>query len=418
MRWPTSFGILCAAVLAALLVSASAMADPIFSRTGPDAEAYGAAENYPVGRSGHLKDQRVIVGTFSHFDTLFSHHLVARPAEAAPLKRAELPLALSYVYRGETHTLDDYLSRHPVTGLLIAKDDTILAERYQYGRRDTDRLVSQSMAKTVTSMLVGLAVEDKAIASIDDLVETYVPALKGTEYGATPLRALLHMSFGVAYFEDYGGSDDGAKLARGLFRRGKVDAASVVAQFNNRTAPPGTRFYYAGIETEILGLVVSKAIGRPLADYLRERIWQPMGAEADATWIVDGGGQETAYCCISAVLRDYARLGLLLAHDGVANGKQIIPRDWLIAATTVRPDDGYLAPRKMTPFYGYGYQVWLLPGPKRMFAFLGIHGQAIFVDPESQVVMVHTAVRMLASKDPAAAEMVSLWYGVLKALAH
>jgi CubicO group peptidase (beta-lactamase class C family) len=140
-----------------------------------------------------------------------------------------------------------------------------------------------------------------------------------------------------------------------------------------------------------------------------------MGAEADATWLVDASGQEATYCCLNAVLRDYARLGLLLAHDGNWRGRQLVPAAWIRDATTVRPDQPHLRPGVATPFFGYGYQIWIFPGERRMFALLGVRGQAIFVDPQSRLVMVHAAVRK-QPVDPGTREAVALWRGVVRQL--
>jgi CubicO group peptidase (beta-lactamase class C family) len=159
--------------------------------------------------------------------------------------------------------------------------------------------------------------------------------------------------------------------------------------------------------------VLRAAVGQPVADYLRDRIWQPIGTESDASWAIDRTGQEITFCCFNAVLRDYARLSRLLAYDGAWEGRQLIPRQWLLDATTVRPADGYLAPKVATPYFGYGYQVWLLPGGALRFALLGIRGQIIFVDPASKLVMVHTAVRKKPSDVGANAEAVTLWMHVV-----
>ena len=185
--------------------------------------------------------------------------------------------------------------------------------------------------------------------------------------------------------------------------------------FNERVRPSGTKFYYASVETQVLGLVLRSAVGRPVADYLQEKIWAPIGAEADATWLIDRSGQEVTFCCINAVLRDYARLGLLLAHDGNWRGRQIVPTTWIEDATRVRPDQAHLRPGIATPRFGYGYQVWIFPGERRMFALLGVRGQAIFVDPASRLVMVHTAVRK-QSRDPGGAEAVALWRSLVHEL--
>jgi len=299
---------------------------------------------------------------------------------------------------------------------LIAKDDTILYEHYQYARTDRDRFLSQSMAKTITAMLIGIAVSEGKIKSIDDTASTYVPGLAETEYGKTSIRDLLHMASGVAFSEVYDGHDDVAQLAGDLFGESGKDPAASVAQFNTRAAPPGTKWHYASVETEILGLVLRSVTGVPVADYLHDRIWDAIGAEADASWAIDGTGQEITFCCFNATLRDYARLGRLLAHDGAWEGRQLIPRQWLLDATTVKPTDGYLAPGTATPYFGYGYQVWLLPGEQRRFLLMGIRGQMILIDPASKLVMVHTAVRQKPFEPGSAKEPLTLWFAVLEQL--
>jgi CubicO group peptidase (beta-lactamase class C family) len=392
-----------------------AIAGPVLSDTGPDAAAYGSGDGFPLGTLATAAQTQHLVASYSHFDELTPARTVARAAVPWSFERAAEP-QISYGFRGERRTITDYLGRQPTTGLLIARGDTILYEHYQYARTDRDRFLSQSMAKTITAMLIGIAVADGAIKSIDDVAATYVKGLAGTEYGKTPIRALLHMSSGIDFKEVYDGQDDIARLGRDLFvRPGKAPVDSL-AQFNTRVAPPDTRWHYASSETEILGLVLRAATGKPVADYLSEKIWQRIGTEADASWAIDGTGQEITFCCFNAVLRDYARLGRLLAHDGVWNGREIIPRQWLMDATTVRASDTHLAPGVATKFYGYGYQIWLLPGTERRFVLLGIRGQMIFVDPATRLVMVHTAVRPQPVDMNASAETVALWLAVVEQL--
>jgi CubicO group peptidase (beta-lactamase class C family) len=387
---------------------------PVFSDSGPDAADYGAAAGFPLGTPATAAQVEHLVWTYSHFGELFPSRPVKGAATPWQFKRAAEP-PIFYNFKSDRFSVEDYLGHNPTTGLLIAKDDTILYEHYQYARTDSDRFLSQSMAKTITAMLIGIAVAENKIRSIDDPVSAYVPDLANTEYGGTSLRALLHMSSGVAFTENYDGSDDITRLSLDLFVGGKDPVASV-AQFNTRVAPPGTRWHYASSETEILGLVLRAAIKEPVADYLRDRIWQPIGAEADASWAIDGTGQEVTYCCFNAVLRDYARLGRLLAYDGAWQGRQLIPRQWLLDATTVPPGDAHLAPGGATPYFGYGYQTWLFPGGQRRFALLGLRGQIIFVDPASKLVMVHTAVRKKPSEPASNAEAVTLWLHVVAQL--
>ena len=205
------------------------------------------------------------------------------------------------------------------------------------------------MVKSIAGLLTGIAISEGVIKSVDDTAETYVPGFRGSEYGRTPIRDLLHMSSGVDFGEAAEGGRDLNRLwmdmVAGAWISGKGTVNSII-QFNHRIAPPGTRFHYASIEPDVLGVVLRNATGKSLSDYLREKIWQPIGAEADARWMLDAEGFELAHFGFNAVLRDYARLARLLAHDGAWGGRQIIPAQWMVDATTVRPSDGYLAAGK------------------------------------------------------------------------
>jgi CubicO group peptidase (beta-lactamase class C family) len=165
-------------------------------------------------------------------------------------------------------------------------------------------------------MLIGIAIAEGRIRSVDDVAAVYVPALANAKYGRTPLRHLLQMTSGVLFIEEYTGTDDVSTLAMITFMQWGAGGVAAVTPFNQRVRPSGTGFSYQSVETQVLGLVLRHAVGRPVAEYLEEKIWQPIGAEADATWLVDTSGQEATHCCINAGLRDYARLGLLLATGG------------------------------------------------------------------------------------------------------
>lgn len=389
-------------------VEASASSAPRFAPDGPNAEEYGATEGYPIKV---IFRARFFVGMFSHYDQFFDRRTVPRATTPSRLTRAPAQPAVGYEYQAETRTIDDYLARNPTTGLLIARGDTILVERYQYGRNDRHRFTSFSMAKTVTAMLIGIAIAEGRIRSVDDFAAAYVPALADTEYGRTSLRHLLQMSSGVRFLENYSGRDDAARLVVATIFQAGPGGTEAVRPFNERVRPSGTRFSYASAETQVLGLVLRAAVGRPVAEYFHEKIWEPIGAEADATWVVDHSGQEATYCCLNAVLRDFARLGLLLAHDGRHGDRQLIPQAWVHAATTVPADRPDLKLVWIRAYLGYGYQTWIFPGERRMFALLGVHGQVIYVDPSSRLVMVHTAVRKDAA-DPNE-ETAALWRGVV-----
>ena len=398
-------GCLVAALLLAISGAVCAESGPVFSDAGPDAAAFGAAENYPLGTRATLNQQQYMVGDYSHYDALLTARVVPRAPAPSPLERAAQALSLRYRHQGEWHTLTDYLARNPVTGLLIVRDGTILFEHYQYGRSDRDRFTSQSMAKTILGMLVGIAVDEGSIRSLDDAAADYVPGLEGTELGRTPIRALLHMASGIAFSERYDGHDDQAKMARALFGRGSPGPVAVLREFDQRVAPPDTVFHYAGLNSELLGLVLTNATHMHPADYLEQRIWSKIGTEADASWVVDASGQEATNCCFNAVLRDWARFGLLLANDGAWGGEQIIPRQWVIDATTTAFRPGFL---------GYGYQVWTLPRPRRQFALIGIHGQEMLVLPAAKLVLVQTAVVPQPTDSPTRRELISLWTALVE----
>jgi CubicO group peptidase (beta-lactamase class C family) len=372
---------------------------PVFSRSGPDAERYGAAEGFPVPgyaeaiRQGNPYQAEYRVGAFSHFDAIYKTRRIKHAPEPWMFKRSQADIR--YSYRGERSSIEDYLSRNPVMGLLIAKDNRILCEHYKYGRTDRDRFLSQSMVKSIIGMLIGIAISEGAIKSVDDMAETYVPGFKGTEYGRMPIRDLLHMSSGVEFGEDQDGGRDVNRLwtdmvlGWGIKTRGTINS---ITQFNHRIAPPGTRYFYASVEPDVLGQVLHYAVNKSASEYLQEKVWKPIGTEADATWFLDAEGFEVAHFGFNAVLRDYARLGRVLAHDGAWEDKRIIPTQWMIDTTTVRPSDAYLAPGNAMRYFGYDYLSWLLPGTRRQFALVGANGQRVCVDPASKLVMVQTAV--------------------------
>jgi CubicO group peptidase (beta-lactamase class C family) len=379
----------------------------------PDEEALGKAEGYPICPPSLRIETRCLVGLVSRYDEVFPARPVASPATARVLKRVAAEPVIRYVYQALPAGLDEYLSRNRTTGLLILKGDTILAERYQYDRKPEHRMTSYSMAKTIVGMLVGVALSEGRIQSLDDRADRYVADLLGTPYGETTIRHLLTMSSGVRFTEVYSGSDDVATLARRSLLGESDGGAATLAPFRTRDRPPGEQFRYASAETQVLGLVLRAATAQPLAEYLSRKIWQPMGAEADASWIVDRGGYEAAFVGVNATVRDWARLGMLLAHDGTLDGRPIIPPSWVRAATT--PPAPQFQPAHTGSFFGYGYQTWIVPGPERQFALRGLRGQAVFVDPTSRLVMVHTAAGEVA--DAGGSETLALWLGVSTSLA-
>jgi CubicO group peptidase (beta-lactamase class C family) len=344
--------------------------------------------------------------------------VVARGGPVQPLPVAAQPAAIKYRFRNIGYTLDEYLERQRVTGLLVIKNGEIVAERYRYGRTDAARFLSFSMAKSVTSLLVGIAVSKGVIASLDDPAEKYAAALAGSPYGATTVRQLLRMSSGLTFTERYDGNDDVARLSRAA-ATGRPPVNDVLRSVSQRHDPAGEKFTYASAETEVLGLVLAGASKRSVAELTSEWLWQPLGAEQDAFWGLTHNGQERTSAMFNATLRDWGRLGWMMARNGRVGEQQVMPLAYVLDATDAARQPAAFRPGNATPYFGYGYQFWLFPFRERSFAFQGVHGQAVFVQPASGIVMVQTAVFEAASgqQDPQpTAERSAFWRGVLQSL--
>lgn len=380
----------------------------------PDEEALGKARGYPLGSAATVWQEPYRVGAFTGMERLFPYCSVRPSASPLVLKKTPSEPDFRYRFGNKTLSVDDYLRRQRATGLLVLKDGAIVLERYQYDRTAEQHFISHAMAETIVSMAVGIALAEGKIAALDDTAATYVPALAGSAYGETRLEHLLRMSSGVKFVENYDGADDLARWSEAVRTQGALRAAQL---FNRREAEPGRRFHYASSETVVLALVLRAATGRTLCDWVSEKIWQPMGAESQATWLTARDGVELAEGYFNATLRDYARLGWLLANDGKIGARQIIPKDYVLRATRAAYQPAAFRPGSMSHkdgnYFGYGYQTWIFPGPKPRFALLGAYGQALFVDPELKLVMVHTAVARRAVDREMTRERDALWRGIV-----
>ena len=402
------------AMLAAL--GAASLGCLRFALAAPDEELLGKSKGYPMGtRANWYTDDSVRVGSYTNLDRLFpnQYHVLHKAENPSPLNKVATEPALQYRFGGRRNTIDAYLARQRVTGLLVIKDDQILVERYQYDRKPSDRLTSNSMAKSLIGIGIGFALSEKLIRSLDDRVVEYVPELKGNIYGETRIRNLLRMASGARFTEDNTSrNDDAAKFSR---LHGSQGSIAAILAFNTREAPEGERFHYASIETQVLTVVLRAATGKTVSAYLEDRLWRPMGAEADATWITAPDGLERGDAFFNSTLRDWGRLGRLLANDGALDGKPIIPKDYLLEATDWHQHPAAFAPKASPPANGYGYHFWTMRGEKRRFYMRGVYGQTIYVDPELKLVLVQTAVAKKAAinNDTMGPELGALWYGLV-----
>lgn len=392
---------------------------------GPNADRLGMQKGYPVCPQA-LTRPECRVGTWSANEKVAASSLVRPAAEPMPLPRWQDAPTITYRWGLFSKTLDDFMADTQTTGLMVIKEGRVVAERYQYGRQPDMRFRSFSMAKTFTAMLVGIAHGKGMIRSLDDKAADYWPEIAPSAYGQTTIRNLLRMSSGVPFRELYTWTpdDDIWLWGRVLYSpENRMRPEKIVEYLNTKTTrevEQGQRFKYATIETEILGRVLSRAAGMSITQMTQEWLWKPMGAEAEARWLLASTDQgEGTGGSFNATLRDYARFGVLLANDGLRGDVQIIPRDYLLDATDAARQPGAFRPRSATPGMGYGYQTWLAPFKERTFALQGIHGQHIMVQPKSGIVMVQTSVNEQPSgrQDPRPYQMRdALWLGVLKSL--
>ena len=274
--------------------------------------------------------------------------------------------------------IDGYMARQRNAGLLIIEDGKVRFEHYALGYGPEGRWTSFSVAKSFTSTMVGAAVKDGYIKSLDDKVTQYIPTLRGSVYDDVTVRQLLTMTSGVKWNEDYADpKSDVAQFALQEPVPGEDITVSYMKKLT-REAPAGTKWVYKTGETNLIGVLVSSATGKKLGEYLSEKIWKPYGMEADAFWILGDTGHEISGCCLSARLRDYARFGQFVMDGGMAAGTRVVPDGWFAQATTKQADIAQAG-------RGYGYQWWT--NDDGSYAAQGIFGQGIFIDPKRKLVI-------------------------------
>lgn len=313
---------------------------------------------------------------FRTMHEIFPVDVAAAGGQPRPLPEGE-PLAL------EQAVLDGYMDRHHIAGLMVLQDGKVQLRRHGLGFGADEVWESYSVAKSVTSMLLGIALEAGHVASLDDLLPAYVPELAGTAYADVTVRQVLTMTSGVRWNEDYADPhSDVGQMYRGACVEGQAHVLSYLRRLP-RAAAPGTRWNYNTAETDLLGIVVERATGRPLAHYLSETIWQPYGMAADAYWIKDEcDGSNTGGSGLSATLADYARLGQFMLDGGRIGGEPVVAAEWMDAAVRGHHPDG-------APERGYGYQWWTEPDGS--YSAVGIFGQMVHVDPSRRLVVAQLA---------------------------
>jgi CubicO group peptidase (beta-lactamase class C family) len=360
-----------------------------------DSDMWGASAGFPTGWGsppGMSRNKETRVGNYSGgFESMLPFRTVQCGAESALRERPRADIR--YRWGLGSRTVDDYLSKWPVTGLLIARGGEVWSESYRFARNADMRMTGWSMSKSVTSLLLGISLDRGYIGSLEDPAAKYVPTLAGTLHGETTLRNLMNMSSGAAIVHDVGNR---TIYPSALASRSSSIEATVRA-WNERGEAQGVRFNYNELCPLTIGMVIRAASAKSLSELAQEALWQPMGAEANATWLTDSHRNEFNCIGFAARLRDWARLGQLVAQRGEMNGRQIVSRVWMESYSRWETNEaqvryGAWGLRQGALLNGYKGFMWHAKADGSQPVFNGAEAQRVFIDLPTQTVLVQTAV--------------------------
>lgn len=303
-----------------------------------------------------------------------------------------------YTYQGSTKTLDTYLNEAKVRALLVVKDGKIVYEFNKFPYTKNTQHQSWSMAKQVLSTLIGIAIDEGSIRSVDDRMDAYAPELAVNGFAGVTFKQALQMSSGVKYneegdryklFMDVITDYYTAGLSGYALKEKTLDTALTEAY------TPGSKYEYASINSQALSLALEKAVGMSYQRYLEIKLWKPLRTTDKARLLVDRGGHAFTFCCLYATTRSFATYGMLYAQNGRLHGRQIVSSDWIAKSTTFAGDQSnwHAVPRagNVSGLYGFGYHWWPLEGDRGDFSALGVFGQAIHVLPKQGTVIVRVS---------------------------
>ncbi len=326
--------------------------------------------------------------TFINMDEYLPIKIVEKADQSFVFPRVNnISLPTDFVHNGTTYNTLKFIDSSYTQGFLFIQNDTIKYENYWRGQKEDIQHISWSMAKSYVSALFGIAIEDGYIKGIDQTIDEYLPELKGSGYDGVKIKDVLQMSSGVKFDETYSDpNSDINKYWKG-FVFGESQDEFAATLINEK--PPGTYNHYVSINTHVLGMIIVKTTGRSLTNYLQEKIWNPVGAEYDAYWLVDGKGMEMANGGLNVCLRDFAKIGQLYLKKGNWNGNQILPAAWVEESLSITEE--HLQPKSKNSAdqgIGYGYQWWIPDGDEGEFMAIGVFNQHIYINPTTNTVIV------------------------------
>ncbi|WP_243450882.1 serine hydrolase [Sphingosinicella sp. CPCC 101087] len=356
-------------------------------QTLPAPLAQGPGSSVPVAIQTlrwHMLDGDVNALTFRSMDTLFTTRSVPRSGPVWQLLRADRPLNFTYRHNGNEHSAEDFLERTYTNALIVMKNGRIVTEIYRNNSDARTRFIGWSMTKSITSVLVGCALAEGRIRSLDDPITDYLPELRGGGYEGASIRDVLEMRSGVDYEERYDFANPGVAAQNHISALVKnVSRFADPARTIRRLHAPGEVFQYKTLDTAVLGWLLERVSGQSVAAYTAQRLWEPLGAEFDGYYIMDGEpgvGREFSGAGFNATLRDFARFGQMMLDGGVADGRRIVPAEWVDLSTRSAFDED-------SRTGGYGLQWWTAAGSDSYYA-AGLQGQFIYIDPASRTVVV------------------------------
>jgi CubicO group peptidase (beta-lactamase class C family) len=321
---------------------------------------------------------------FRNMDELFTTRTVARSGPVWELPHEDRSLDFTYQWQGEMRAADEILERTFTNALLIMKDGRIVSEIYRNNSNERSRFMGWSMTKSITSVLVGCALADGYIDSLDTPISDYLPVLKGGGYDGVSIRHVMQMRSGVDYQERYDFANPGTAASNHIAALVRNTARFAdVARTLPRIQEPGELFQYKTIDTAVLGWLIERATGGSVAAYTASCLWEPLGAESDGYYIMDGPpgvGREFSGAGFNATLRDFARFGQMMLDGGVADVRRIVSEDWVQRSTGPSGETGEQRG-------GYGLQWWMV-GQDSAYAAIGLQGQYIYIDPATRTVVV------------------------------
>ena len=337
-----------------------------------------------------LYDKDKIVYNFLNMDKIFPTREIKASKNPKPLKRNIKTLPETFFFEGEEKNLQEYLDYFWSDGMIVLHKNEMVYENYWLGNNENKRHISWSVAKSFISALVGIAYEEGLIDSLDDPVTKYLDDFKETGYDGVTIKDILQMSSGVLFNEDYADYDSdinrfGRAVATGTSMR---DFSKTLT----REREPGTYMHYVSINTQVLGFLLQEVTNKSISQYLHDKIWNPLGMEDSAYFILDDVKDEFALGGLNATLRDYAKFGLLYLQNGRWNDNQIISKQWIEDSHST--DGIHLVPGERETSsnpWGYGYQWWVPGFPDTDYTASGVYNQYIYIDPLSEIVIAKTS---------------------------